>query len=146
MITFKEFLEGVNPTDFDSAGKDQDPENYGIPYHDEEMKKLVDKKLNRKKTERGFADQIAKEKPEETDPNKLDPTAPAKKDYIKDNKLFAKYLDDSDKALEDEDKIAKEVPVKTTRTMFRYDREGQYSPRGDTDDVQADKSNPVAKG
>jgi hypothetical protein len=146
-----EVKEGVNPTDVDSAGMDQDLDNAGVPYDLKTAEELASGDRGRDEAERDYQLQIfqmmIKSTPKD-DPNDIDPTQgpqghtsggsvdKAIMDFLK------KSYEDKDEKAKDVEKLRGRIPVKTISTAFRQDRKvarNDINPEGGN----ADKSNDV---
>lgn len=143
--------EGVNPTDVDSAGMDQDLDNAGVPYDFKTAEELASGDKGSDEAERDYQLQIfqmmIKSTPKD-DPNDVDPTKgpqghtsggtidKAIMDFLK------KSYEDKDEKVKDVEKLRDRIPVKTTSTAFRQD---DRTPRNDVNPEggNADKSTDI---
>jgi len=151
MKKFSEYiLEGIEPTEIDTAGTDQNLDNVGTPYIDKEFNKTVDDLDDEEKIEREYQKKIfdlMKKNQPETDPSKLDPTQGPEGETsggIVDGAV-RKYLKDMYKKVDDSrEKVhvqRNKVNVKTTSTYFMQDKKKLFSPRNDEfKDANADLS------
>lgn len=146
--------EGVNPTDIDSAGNDQDLNNTGIPYNGDAINKstFVDKEKDELEREyqKKLWNMMNKKTPSD-DPSDIDPTKGPQgetpggildktiRDYL------MKKIKLADKQAIKEKQARAEIPVKTTSTYFIDDKKRLFSPRGDAKatDGNVDKSTKV---
>jgi len=136
--------EGVNPTDIDSAGNDQDLDNIGMPYNDDAINQLNSSDKERddleKKYQKKLWDLINKNKHSDKNDTKYDDTLDKTiKDYLtKKTKL-------ADEQAAKNEKIRSKIPIKTTSTHFIDDKKGMFTPRRDIkfNSGSADKSTDV---
>lgn len=159
MITFKDWQknnasteveEGVNPTDFDSVGMDQDLRNAGVPFDGQSMNTAADAVRDRDDVEREYQIKLhalvqkRSQMSCEDDPNKTDPTAGPRGETsggtVDANiRRYLKNKVDAMKAQWDkENKARAAVPVKATGTGFKKDPRGVY--KRDDEDPGVDKS------
>lgn len=151
--------EGVNPTDTDSAGKDQHPDNNpGIPFNGPAIDSVIAVEKEKDESEREYQmalHNIMNKRSEDIkyseDPNIKNPDEGPEghtsggtiDDDARD--IIKKHIEIMDDIYDKENSLRREVPIKTTSTMFRQDRYGQYTPReDDKTDVNQDKSGPAA--
>lgn len=137
---WKNKFEGVNPTDIDSAGMDQDLDNVGVPFDGEEINKVSQVNSEREQIERDYQKKIwdlMNKKNHNDDPNDIDPTQGPKgetpegvvDDQIK--KYLQKRYDDMDVWGIKSSQQRSKVPVKTSSSYFMQDKNNNFSPRND---------------
>ena len=145
-----EVAEGVNPTDVDSVGKDQDLDNAGVPFDGEAIEKAAAVDRERDEIERAYQLKLhnlmqKKSAASDDDPAK-GPEGQTTGGTI--DKTIRKYL--ADKVAEmgkwqDRDNEARaDVPVKATGTAFLKDPNHFFS--RDEKDAGVDKHGPGADG
>ena len=155
MKSWKEFVsEGVQPTDADTAGKDQHPENNpGVPFDGEAINKVAGIEKERERDEREYQKNIfdlmmKKFGQSSKDNDSQDPTkGPSGEtsggtidDIVK--KYLASKMEKQAQNYGKSNDVRAEVPVKTTSTMFRPEKR----PREDAKDAKRDKHRDVADG
>lgn len=143
--------EGINPTDIDSAGKDQDLANTGVPFSGDAINKVASIDKERDELERDYQVKLwgmMNKKQPSDDPCDIDPTKgphgetpggildKTLRDYLM-SKI--KSADEQAKKL---DREREDVVVKTTSTYFIDDKKGIFTPRRDAKSTNgnADKS------
>jgi len=151
---WKEKSEGVNPTDIDSAGMDQDLDNVGIPYDQEAIEKvaLVDRERDEidREYQKKLFDKAFPQKPVNDDPNDIDPTQGPQGETqggTIDANIRSYLMDKLDKENKRRHKSRAErekINAKLTSTFFRQDQDAS---RNDTGVVggNADKHSPDAE-
>ncbi len=134
--------EGVNPTDIDSAGMDQDLDNTGIPYDRDAIEKvaLIDRERDEidREYQKKLFDKAFPKKPENDDPNDLDvtkgPQGETKGGTIDANiKTYLMNKFDKENARRSKSRAEREkVNAKVSSTFFRQDQDASRNDTGVT--------------
>lgn len=146
----KRIKEGVNPTDFESAGEDQALRNAGTPFNKDGLNKSDDRERERDENEIEYQLKIFKKTSREAqektkdDPSEInvikfadEPNA-TDKNSVRIMKDFIKKMDDWAQKNRDS---RSSIPVKTTSTAFRptqRERDDDENPTVDTHRKVAD--------